>query len=115
MGRPLQVCLAISDERLNEAVASALRDVGHNPWPTYNASSTLSRLGQVVFDVLMTDVSCSKIDSTSFLPFVRQVYPQMRILALQFDADPEWPLEERACVEVVVRSAQEAVLALRDR
>lgn len=113
MSEGLRICLALADENLNETFAAALRGAGHNPWPVYNAPSTLSRLGHVLCDVLIAEPICSRVDGASFLPFVRRVYPEVRIVALEHVAGGEWLAEERAHVDAMATDVASVLQALR--
>ncbi len=97
----LQICLALCDVASSESYAQRLRACGHNPWPTYNAPSTLLRLGHVLFDVLIADLQCSRIDETSILPFVRRVYPAMRVIAIEHETGGAWLADELADTDAV--------------
>lgn len=110
--RILQVCLALSDEALNDAYACTLRAVGHNPWPAYNAHSALLRFGHVPFDAMIIDAQCAYIAGRSFLPSVRRAYPGMRIVAVKHETGGAWPEGDPAQVDAIADCPSSALRAL---
>lgn len=115
MPSSFRVCLAVDDEALSERYAALLVAAGYNPWRAYNAPSALLRMGQVLFDALVVDASCHRVDGASFLEFVKRMYPSTLIVAVvRADGDMwvEGDLSHADAVAVDPASAEDFQKAL---
>jgi DNA-binding NtrC family response regulator len=96
----LRILLVEDDPDVRDAVATALRDAGHEVVELDDGAAALLRLSNDVFDLLVTDVRLPKVSGLVIFRHARAVAPRTdAILMTSFGAVPDAvaALKEGAC------------------
>jgi CheY-like chemotaxis protein len=78
----VKLCIVGHDEALIASLQAQLREAGHAVAVAYNNNAGLHRLGADIFDALFVGQTCAVIGSTSVIPWIRKLYPDLWIVVL---------------------------------
>lgn len=78
----MKLCIVEHDEALIASLQAQLREAGHAVAVAYNNNAGLHRLGTDIFDALFIGQTCAVIGSTSVIPWIRKLYPDLWIVVL---------------------------------
>jgi hypothetical protein len=98
----MKVCVAVSNECLNDELVVMLRRADVQALSVYNAASLLHRLGHEAFDALVIGQCCRAIGRKSIASFVRSAFPGTAIVML----------EGGSCAETIGAEAKEVAVGL---
>jgi DNA-binding NtrC family response regulator len=96
----LHILLVEDDPDVRDAVASALRDAGHEVTEVFDGALAIDRLSSETFDVLVTDIRLPKADGLTVFRHARRVAPRTDVILMtSFGAvaDAVSALKEGAC------------------
>jgi DNA-binding NtrC family response regulator len=82
MSFPLRILLVEDDPDVREAVASGLRDAGHDIIEATDGRLALERIAATTFDVVVTDVKIPHADGFTIFEAVRDVAPRTSVILM---------------------------------